>query len=350
MLADSTLEQFCRESALREHIIRLAWPNLSVESKLQLIDGLNGRAGLPSFMADIAITDAEAPIVRYWASSRLSLQFVREVEANSLSAAIGITTDRERLACKERVAEDKSELIRATASRGAASTWCEGLELAPQLERLVYIRSGHVGLFEEFVNFLERGIALGGSGHENDIELAECLQEYLVSEDFIERLKRKSHPDPYGEFCDGEALKNLWALASTAGRRLQAVIIYGAPVKLGTNKITAADILSLSPTVLKRLTYDTREPIVEAFNYICSNPDSYPDDLLDEIRKASDDRETILDFDDDLDICERRLRELPSRGTAILETVSSLRRETHKAFELISDKLDAVTAKRGLFG
>lgn len=349
MLADSTLEEFCRRSELSEQLIRLAWPSLAIESKLQLIDALGRQTNFPSFMADIAVTDSEEPIVRYWAASRLSLQFVREVPENSLSAAIGVRTDACLYACKERVTKDSSDLIRATGDWSATS-WGKDLEKASQLQRLVYIRSGHVQLFESFVDFLERGIALGGANHENDAELAECLQEYLVSDDFSRELNRKAHPDPLGEHCNGMALKKLWSLANVAGRRLQGVIVFGAPLKLGTNRLSAADILTLSPTVLKLLTYDRRAPIAEAFGVISSNPDKFPADLVEEIRKANEDSMEILDFDDDLDISEQRFRALPAKGTAILETVSTLRRETHKAFEVIVDKLDSATAKRGFFG
>jgi hypothetical protein len=349
MLADSTLEQFCRRSPLSEQLIRLAWPNLSVESKLQLIDALSRQHDLPSFMANIAVTETEAPIVRHWAASRLSLQFVRESQENSLSAALGIGTNSELIACKNRVANDSSELIRATASC-SASTSCNGLEHSTQMERLVFIRSGQAGLFEGFVDFLERGIALGGAAQENDEELARCFDEYVASDSFQKRLNRQFVTDPYGDFCNGNALRKLWGLTHIAGPRLQMAIAFGAPVEFGINVLAASDFLTLPTCVLCLLIHDNRKPIAEALHQIRNNPEKFPADLMASIQKADEIDDDLIYSADDLVKSEARLRDLPMRDEAIFETVASLRRETHQAFAEIVGKLDAVTTRREFFG
>lgn len=70
MLSETVLEQLARPAPMQQTLVETAWPSLTAESKLQLIQSIQGTGPSPStpgWLVDLALADP-APIVRVWAA------------------------------------------------------------------------------------------------------------------------------------------------------------------------------------------------------------------------------------------------------------------------------------------
>lgn len=66
MLSEEIFKEFSSNTAESQVMVRLAWPSLSTESKLQLINALQSRSlYTPSWLADLAGSDP-TPIVQFY--------------------------------------------------------------------------------------------------------------------------------------------------------------------------------------------------------------------------------------------------------------------------------------------
>src|SRR5690349_1329724 len=103
---------------MREYLVREAWPDLSTESRLQVIQAMSVEplAGIPEWLSALALDDT-APIVRYWAASRT--YFKRPPPAGS-PAVLGPLYDRtpSQVDLCERARNDSAELVRLCADCG----------------------------------------------------------------------------------------------------------------------------------------------------------------------------------------------------------------------------------------
>ncbi len=66
MLSDKVLEELIRNTPMSEHLIKEAWPDLSTEGRLQIIQATVDAHlhTLPTWLSVLAMND-KAPIVRY---------------------------------------------------------------------------------------------------------------------------------------------------------------------------------------------------------------------------------------------------------------------------------------------
>ena len=133
MLSDQVLIELARNSPLREELITAAWPSLSTESRLEVIDAVvppreRGSSTVPDYLLDLALSDP-APIVRYWAAR--SYYFRRPVlgpDGKVVPSKIpSLETPPEEYQRTARVEGDRSPLVRAAASAVRRQ------DLAPQL-------------------------------------------------------------------------------------------------------------------------------------------------------------------------------------------------------------------------
>src|ERR1700691_4533845 len=141
MLSDSVLKQLTKSSPLQQRLVEAAWPNLTNESKLHIIDAASGPAKLraiPYFLIDLAQNDS-AEIIRYWAT--VSAYFERP-PSNELAQRVfkDRVIDPAQTRRTARLDSDPSELVRAAGAPTGIVSLGKSLIEKPQLSRLVQIR------------------------------------------------------------------------------------------------------------------------------------------------------------------------------------------------------------------
>ncbi len=146
MLSDSVFQEFAKRTPPQRRLIEAAWPALSTESKLAVIEAAIGPgygAATPDYIVDLAQADS-AEIVRYWASLHT---YFRRPPKNQLDALVlGRKITPEEAARTERLEADPSELVRAAGISG-------GLFGPSQLTRLVAIRKANSPSTDGFAKF-----------------------------------------------------------------------------------------------------------------------------------------------------------------------------------------------------
>lgn len=342
MLSDKTLEQLSRPTPLRDTLLSLAWPSLSTESKLQLIEALciQGSGSPPAIAVDLALGD-DAPIVRYWAAKNFYFRKGPLTGAAAQFASFAPTAeDNARYDC---AASDSCELVRNSVDQGD-TLQLKHLDSCSQLQRLLSLRNLQYAQFDGFVSFLERGVE---GGVIPDEELAECLDEFLKSDAMAKELAQRIHPDPFGQLTNERAMERLWALTHKAGPYVKNVIRFGAPLKIGPDCMKKEQLLSLPADVVESLVYREEKDAQDAVNEVRAHPERFPEELVKAIASHDKYESETMDFDDDLDRKERKLRAMPNQAAATFEAVSALRRELDELRQLV---VEAANRKRGLFG
>lgn len=82
MLSERVLEAFVRRVPMSEHLVAAAWPDLSTEGKLQVVQGVmdNTMGDVPDWLLRLAMGERIA-IVRYWAANSAYLRRPRDPDA-----------------------------------------------------------------------------------------------------------------------------------------------------------------------------------------------------------------------------------------------------------------------------
>jgi hypothetical protein len=340
MLSEKILEQLVRSAPLRDHIIAAAWPSMSVESKLQIIEALADATGsIHDFAVDLALGD-DAPIVRYWAASRFT--FSSRKPKDYVEGFGSIAPSVEDYARYAKAHTDPCDLVRARANVSDKVT-LKNLENFTRFERLVFLRTTSDADLDDFAEFLNRAI---DSKKVSDQELAEAVREYLSSTAMKDETNLKIHPDPYGELCRERGLAALWQVTHKAERALRNTLSFWLPLRIGETRLTQQQILSLPSDVIANLLYHEDEEAVAAIEEIRKNPDKYPKSLVEEIAKRDEFESETLNADDEFDIKERKLRQMTDRTEAIFQAISELRRELATLREQVNE---TIARRRGLF-
>lgn len=332
MLCQNVLEEITSSWAKRdatpfsEHLVRLAWPSLSAESKLQVVSEIQGIARgahgfTPDWLAELALTDPH-PIVRYWAARRASL-------AGDKSKAL-----------VAKIEADNCELVRACPRLGgfAWSGAYEELDSASHIERLAFIRNLNDPHLLRFVEWLERAVAAGTS----DRELSDCALEFFE----LPRVKRyltELPVDGHDAYSRGSGMRKGWELTKRAGPGLSIVLALNLPTKFGLDTMEAGELAQLPDDALESVFYRADES-AEA-NELLAMIQKTPEKFSEEIRKTVSFKAERL--------AEKRAGQSRSleREDPLLEAVLALKRELSELRDevrLFASK--AASRKRGLFG
>ncbi|BEP38483.1 hypothetical protein GmRootV59_54360 (plasmid) [Variovorax sp. V59] len=251
MISESVLEELTRKSPLCQPLIEAAWPDLSTESKLQLIDAmlvLNIRRP-PDWLVKLALGDAAA-IVRFWGA--------KQAYSRSLTELTEMTK------------VDECALVRTIVQRPRLA-----IEL-PQQARLLAIRSDIDSLLA-LVVFLDAGLAAGVP----DSELAECSEEFFLKPGVRAEFATK-FTDGMEAHTAGSSMKDGWALAKKAGPELAGSLAWNLPTKYGMGRMKAEELLQMPDIVLQYLVgrvYQTPEQ-QEVASHILDHPERYSERVL----------------------------------------------------------------------
>ena len=340
MLSDQVLTELVRSSPLREELLQTAWPSLSTESKLEVIDAVAPRRSashLPDFLLDLALSDPE-PIVRFWAARSYYFREHRTgPDGKELPSIPGFETSPEEFQRTARAEGDRSPLVRAATSAVRGLGLMDLIDLS-QLERLIKIRTrGHPDT-EGVATFVEKGLSQGLPT--NDIR--DCLWEYLAREDVLTEVLELDR-DGMTEFAKQRGWERLWALAASAPIEVGAPIAGRAPLQGKYWKIKLETLTAL-PDLLKRTVMARDEEPAESLREaVAASPEKFGKDLADVPRKY---HEARAEFGfSEATRAKHRLDTMPNRQDAIFELVNELKAQSEHQAEAMAAlaKQDDVT-------
>lgn len=281
MLSDSVLEDLTRHTytPVQEALVTAAWPSLSVESKLQVIQrvapgGLLGNS--PAWLTRLALSDEHA-IVRFWCARHARFEWVPQDGQEDPIPERRCEPEERELTL--RVRNDDSELVRACES------WCdawqlEGLEKYPRLTRLLAIRRVDRPSLYSFVKWLVAVVKERSVPANELLELAEeffmhpyVRRCYLSGEDGFYASVR----DDTLQYEDQKALDAAWKLAADCGEHLSNLLAKTLPTSLGHARIPVDQFLELPPKALERVLYrdETEWAVSELRQKVRESPEKF---------------------------------------------------------------------------
>lgn len=320
MLSDDVLEELTRNSVLQPDLARLAWPSISVESKLQLIQALQRGAtpSTPDWLADLALADT-SPIVRFWAARYAYLPS----PAPETSLTFPISPSEGDLARRDAVLADPELLVSACAKCSETSLlFPNELAECTQPLRLLAIRRMANPDFSGFIDWLETAFKAGVP----DEELQDCVREFFALPGLKGELELpETEQDPYGAFSREKALTKAWELTRAAGPRTQNALAFSLPLTVGQlGKVKAAVLADLPGSVVDTLLFRAKwrdaETLDEFVALVSANPENYPPEVQKQLDRESDD---IVYTDVERTRRQEQARR-PDKGNAVLQEVFSL--------------------------
>ncbi|WP_454690207.1 hypothetical protein [Achromobacter aloeverae] len=348
MLSESVIEELLRDAPMREHLVQTAWPDLSVESRLQIIQIISdaGHNFVPTWLAALAMED-DAAIVRYWAAKSAYLK------APIDNAATGVMRDFELMFAPtpeesrlyDKVKNDECELVRIRTERGVGSSY-ETLTEEPQVRRLalirVHSRTNSRAFFEWLGHAIDEGVP--------DLELAECTSEFLAlpaiswtflrtSDDFIDGF------DAYGA---GQEIRAGWDAAKKAGPALQGVLARQLPLKMGLTTIGIDEQASMPERVLAELLWRSgHEASLGALSQLVR---SHPERFSEHVLKALERVDQVQSFDAEA-IADDQARRALNQTRSVLNTILLVKQKVVElSSQLEAAKQDEPRRRGGFFG
>lgn len=317
MLSESVLKDLASPTPLREHLVKTAWPSLSTEAKLQLIDA--HRSDVPPmfhYLYELAASDPQ-PIVRYWGLRHAHLpdpdqpdEWTRqpELEAAKLARA------------------DSCELVRALEeiNRKSGLLGTQLGELSSHTARLVAIRTDKDFRFHSLVEFLKETVEVGTIPAE---ELGECLWEFARSPSFRRYDPDDRSPDWYGYMQEGEALETVWDIASKAEDSLAQLIAMFAPLRAQGRDIDVQSLAKLRGRALEKVLHRHPEPAAQRLrDHILANPEQFAEDTVKTAQFLVEWAESRSRFSAE-DVREYAIKHSCTDGERTLHLVEALREE-----------------------
>lgn len=264
MLPERVLKDLLRPTPLAPHLVKSAWPSLSTEAKLQLIDSAQLGGHTPSYILKLAAQDLH-PIVRYWA--------IRLTELPDPDSPHPWDSEDE-LNVAKLVQSDTDPLVAAVLRKqetgpGLQPSLAEGSHLA----RLIAIRTTDYLSFHSFVEFIKSSVDANEVSHE---ELAECLHEYADSQSFSRILADEASEDGYDNFLSTKAMEELWDLARRVKPHLQISIAKFAPLRVERTNVPLEKLASLPAFAIEIVLHRSQDPAAIALReHILSNAEQF---------------------------------------------------------------------------
>ncbi|ANB78123.1 hypothetical protein AYM40_37800 (plasmid) [Paraburkholderia phytofirmans OLGA172] len=343
MLSDKILEELVRRTPMSEHLVTEAWPDLSTESRLQIIQEIvDANLGfLPTWLAVLAMND-RAPIVRYWAArSTYFKEPESEGSTNATQALFGFlnasTAEEKRLYATAKA--DSSQLVQAGIDKSYRT-----LTDSTQLRRLTVLRSQSMPHLAEFFGWLDAAIDAGVS----DRELSECAQEFLALPKVNEELRRDptDFEDGLNAYSAGKVFETAWRVAKKAGASLQRWLASNIPTRMGLWKLDVDELAQMPDEVLAELPWrkDNSEEVAAVLALMRDNPGRFPDKAIEALNRAGNSQIWSAE-----QLVHAKARQAVDRSPAIIETLINLDGKLTALNEQLHVVLTQSSRKRGFF-
>ena len=332
MLSEQVLEELARAAPLQQALVTTAWPNLGVESRLQVIHAIQ-RAyphTTPDWLMQLC-TDDPAPIVRYWAARHYSFAAgVARVFDGPLAAFSRPAPEHEK-ALRAKTAADECDLVRACTEE---DPW------ASESDQIRWVFARNHGT-AHFITGLSKAFEAGMG----DEQMSQCLRELLQKPAVQEDLRFKGmYNEGDTAYYEGEIVKDGWALARKAGPRTQWLLGAVLPTSRGLARITAADLATMPAEVLQALAWrsDKTPEITAALEIVLNKAQDYDPKVIESISRAL---EQTLEGDANVD----RAKVALDRGQQTLEQVLALQHQLAAVAEQLHTMTQSLQARKGWF-
>lgn len=331
MLHEQVLEELTRKTQLQEHLVKMAWPDISTESKLAIIQSTQNSAmkSTPSWLLRIAMED-KATVVRLWAAKHG--YFEKPYKDGQLR--FGEPPSEEDIALREKGLNDVEPLVRACVDMPSSLMGYDELTNMPQLDRLLSIRNNNFDRFDEaFINWIAKAFDAGIS----DSELRDCVDEYFMTPGVSTSLTEEESGDIFMDMGMKNGMEKGWELAKRVTPVLQLTLASRLPLRVGRfSKITAEEMAEWPSKIQDCLIYRTpNESTDELWKFrrmIEEHPEKFVEEVvksLEQFRELNWDEETIR---------RDRVASRPDSNKAILD-------EIHLLMNKVAPDEDSVTGK-----
>ena len=345
MLSEKVLEELVRKTPLSQYLITEAWPDLSTESKLQLVTAVSGTMdSIPRWLSALALADA-APIVRYWASRWTFYSSQEDFDRVGQGAFRSYKPTAEDVAIWKRSKEDTSALVRATVDKGDTISY-KTLSAASQFERLVFIRNVMSPSLEPFAEWLSEAIDAGIS----DDELGQVTEEFVslpaVRREFMR--SKLDFDDGMDAWSAGKGIELAWQVVKKAGPRAQAQLVYWLPTSMGLHTEKVENLAQVPVSVLKKFPYrfvESKE-IEAVIELVRNEPTRFPKEVVAALERGDEHMRAVSDEERAAD----RALHAVERSEATLQVVLKLKESLDEIQESLRGVQEATSRKRGIFG
>ncbi|NKE68506.1 hypothetical protein RAMLITH_22050 [Ramlibacter sp. RBP-2] len=342
MLSERVLDELVRRSALSEELCKALWPDLLVESKLQLLAALQAdlSPSTPDWLVDLALED-KSPVVQYFALRHAYLRTKRTDIAESVRSFFVVSD--EDVARHARAHAVEHPLVRAAVADFSSIGSKEYLRRFSQLERLVAVRNEGMFSLGSLVEFLEEAV-----DKMDDRELAAVAHEYFLRPDAKRELQRGrlDYADGESAYYAGDGMKKGWQVVRKAGPVLANVLVSNLPTSLGLATIEAKELATMPERVLELLVHDSleRKEVADLHRMMRDEPSHVPPKVIEALERASD----FGRYDPEEIQRERRLAS-PLSERVTLEVVLELQKQVAALSAQLQEMRDN-PPKRGFFG
>lgn len=341
MLSEKVLEELVRATDLQQYLVSAAWPNLSTESRLQVLQAVIESTSqiCPDWLAVMALDDP-AEIVRYLAARSTLLQAEREL-VKGADGVVSVQTKAspEREALRSKVANDPSPLVRTALTVHDRFNLADMTE-SSQLSRLLSIRAMRWGPVDVFISWLSSALDAGV----DDQELAACAAEFF-SLPSVKTCFISGRPDPLYDWdahSAGKIIDQGWDVARRAGPALQAFLAGSLPTTLGPSKCSIETLASMPEGVLRRFLYrwEASPEIDAVLRLMREEPSRFPSKVTEALPTADDRRSQVSPTE----VAKKRGRASLLRSDVVLDAVLSVQDEVRT----LAHRLDSAPEGRPL--
>lgn len=342
MLSERVLDELVRRSALSEELCKAVWPDLLVESKLQLLAALQAdlSPATPDWLVDLALTD-KSPAVQYFALRHAYLRTKRTDVAESVKSFFEVSDEDVARHAKAHAIEHP--LVKAAVADLSSIGSKEYLRRFSQLERLAAVRNEGMFSLGSLVDFLEEAV-----DNMDDRELAAVAHEYFLRPDAKRELQRGRLDFADGEsaYYAGDGMKKGWQVVRKAGPVLANVLVANLPTSLGLATIEAKELATMPERVLELLVHDSleRKEVADLHRMMRDEPSRFPAKVIEALERASE-----FGRYDPEDIQRERRLASPLSERATLEVVLELQKQVTALSHQLQELRDN-PPKRGFFG
>lgn len=342
MLSERVLDELVRRSALSEELCKALWPDLLVESKLQLLAALHAEfsPSTPDWLVDLALDD-KSPAVQYFALRHAYLRTRRTDVAENLKSFFEVTDADVAQHAKAHAIEHP--LVRAAVADFSSIGSKEYLRRFTPIERLVAVRNESMFSLGSLVDFLGEAVDTI-----EDRELAAVAHEYFLRPDTKRELQRDrfDYADGESAYYAGEGIKKGWEVVRKAGPVLANVLVSNLPTSLGMTTIEAKELATMPERVLEYLVDDNleRKEVADLRRMMRDEPSRFPAKVIEALQRASE-----FGRYDAEDIQRERRIASPLTERVTLEVVLELQKQVAAVAEQLREMREN-PPKRGFFG
>lgn len=344
MLSERVLDELTRSSPLSEEICKALWPDLAVESKLQVLAAYQADSlpSTPDWLTDLALED-RSPAIQYFALRHAHLKTRREDVRENLKQFFQATDQEVTRHFNAHALEHP--LAKAAVLNLNAFNAKESLRHFSPMERLAAVRNQSSFSLLSLVEFLEESL-----DKVDDRELAAVAWEFFLRPDTKRELKRgrSDFIDGLDAYYAGQGVTKGWEVVRKAGPALAGILVPQLPTSLGLGNVEAKDLATMPERVLEMLVYDTgdRKQIGELHRMMLDEPSRFPESVIKALERHA---EYAGDYEPEEAERERQ-RASPLPGRCTLEAVQHLQQQVVKLTEQIQELRENPQPKRGFFG